>query len=74
MATTTLPSLQEMLAQAQLAYHRLNTGTQFVRVTAANGYTTEFTPATVDKLSAYIQQLQEQIAGTQTRGAIGVVF
>jgi gpW len=72
--TATVPSLADMLADAKLALHRLQIGQAAVEVTVAGGYTTKFTPANVDKLMAYVQQLQDQIAGVQTRGAIGFVF
>lgn len=70
----TLPSLADMLAEAQLAFHRLNIGQSFVRVTDGAGRMTEFTPADIDKLQAYIDSLQAQISGTRTKGAIVVVF
>jgi hypothetical protein len=70
----TVPSLNDMLTEAQLALHRLQIGQSAVEVTVAGGYTTKFTPANIDKLQAYVQQLQDQIAGITTRGAIGIVF
>lgn len=72
--TASVPSLSDMLADAQLALHRLQIGQSAVEVTVAGGYTTKFTPANIDKLQAYVQQLQDQISGTPTRGAIGFVF
>jgi hypothetical protein len=72
--TATVPSLSDMLADAQLALHRLQIGQSAVEVTVAGGFTTKFTPANIDKLMAYVQQLQDQINGVKTRGAIGFVF
>ncbi len=72
--TAVVPSLTDMLADAQLALHRLQIGQAAVEVTVAGGFTTKFTPANIDKLQAYVQQLQDQIAGVNTRGAIGIVF
>ncbi len=72
MATLTL---QQMLDQAQDALHRLQTGTMAVEVEIAGGLRTTFAPASIDKLQAYVQQLQDQIAGvTKLRGAIGIIF
>jgi hypothetical protein len=71
--TATVPSLTDMLADAQLALHRLQIGQSFVRV-SVGGYMTEFTPAQIDKLQAYVDDLLAQIAGTSTRGAIGFIF
>lgn len=70
----TVPSLADMLAEAQLALHRLQIGQSFVRVTDGAGRMTEFTPAAIDKLQSYVEDLQSQISGTQTNGAIGIVF
>ena len=70
---TTVPSLADRLAEAQLALHRLQIGQAFVKVSVA-GYMTEFRPADIDKLQAYVSELEAQIAGKQTRGAIGIVF
>jgi hypothetical protein len=69
-----VPSLTDMLADAQLALHRLQIGQAAVEISVAGGYTTKFTPANIDKLQAYVQQLQDQIAGVNTRGAIGFVL
>jgi hypothetical protein len=70
---TTVPTLQQMLADAQLALHRLQIGQLAVRV-SVNGYMTEFTPAQVDKLQAYVNDLEARIAGNRTVGAVGFVF
>jgi hypothetical protein len=69
-----VPPLNVMLAEAQLALHRLQIGERAQRVTLESGRTVEFTPADIDKLTAYVTQLQMQIAGTYRRGAIGVIF
>jgi hypothetical protein len=72
--TVAVPSLTDRLAEAQLALHRLQIGQSFVEVIVAGGSTTKFTPANRDQLMSYIQLLQDQIAGVNNRGAIGVVF
>lgn len=72
--TVTVPSLTDMLAEAQLALHRLQIGQSAVKVMVGGSYMTEFTPASIDKLQAYVDDLTAQIAGTTTRGAIGIVF
>ena len=72
--TASVPSLSDMLADATLALHRLQIGQAVVEVTIAGGMSTKFTAANIDKLQAYVQQLQDQINGVNTRGAIGFVF
>lgn len=72
--TAVVPSLSDMLADAQLALHRLQIGQSFTEVTLESGRSTKFTPADIDKLQAYVSQLQDQIAGRRTRGAVGIVF
>lgn len=72
--TAVVPSLTDMLADAQLALHRLQIGQSAVEVTVAGGFTTKFAQADIVKLQAYVQQLQDQISGTPTRGAIGFVL
>jgi hypothetical protein len=71
--TVTVPSLTDRLAEAQLALHRLQLGQSFVEVTV-NGYATKFTPAKLDILQAYVDDLQAQVNGSSTRGALGFVF
>jgi predicted alpha/beta superfamily hydrolase len=74
--TAVVPSLVDRLADAQLALHRLQIGQQFVRVADGAGRMTEFTPATIDKLQAYVDDLTSQVSGRAPSGpgAIGFVF
>jgi hypothetical protein len=68
-----LPSLQDRLDAARLALHRLLTGSLAEEVDTGT-YRARFTRADTDKLQAYIDDLQAQIAGTSVHGAIGFVF
>lgn len=61
MATT-----QELLTQAEQAYHLLMTGKSPRVVVDQNGERVEFTVASSTKLLQYIQRLRNQIAGTTT--------
>lgn len=61
MATT-----QELLIQAEQAYHLLMTGKSPRVVVDQNGERVEFTVASSTKLLQYIQRLRNQIAGTTT--------
>jgi hypothetical protein len=74
--TAVVPSLTDRLVAAQLALHNLQIGQSFVRVADGAGRMTEFTPANIDKLQAYVDSLQAQVDGTAPSGpgAIGFVF
>jgi hypothetical protein len=74
MPAVALPSLQQRLTDAQIALHNLNIGKMAVEVEVAGGMRVTFTPAQIDKLEAYVKDLQAQIAGVRTVGAIGFVF
>jgi hypothetical protein len=69
-----VPSLDDMLAEAEIALHRLQTGQAYVEVSIAGAQTTKFTPAKLDNLIAYVAELRAQKAGERIRGAIGFVF
>lgn len=56
-----LATLQTRLAEAQDAYHALNTGAQTVSLSTGDKRLA-FTPADVDKLRTYIKDLQSAIA------------
>lgn len=64
---------QDLLDQANAARHKLLTGIAVVEVDMGT-YRARFTPANREALDAYIQELEERIAGTPRRGAIGFVF
>lgn len=57
----TLLELQTTLADAQKAYHALQTGTMARVVVDQNGERVEFVAANSTKLYAYIQTLQAQL-------------
>ena len=71
--TTTVPPLDDRLADARLKLHRLQTGSLAEEVDTGT-YRTRFTRADIDKLSAYISRLEAEQRGTPTRGAIGIIF
>lgn len=56
-----LSTLQTRLAEAQDAFHALNTGTQTVSLSTGDKRLV-FTAADVDKLRAYIRELQTAIS------------
>lgn len=66
-----------MLDQAQAALHALNMGQAVVECEfggAGAQQRTKFTAANIDRLEAYIAQLEARIAGLPRRGAMGFVF
>lgn len=68
MATTA-----DNLAAAQDALQKLMTGSLREEVRYEHGLV-RYTPADVEKLRGYIADLQNEVAGGKTRGAIGVSF
>lgn len=58
--TPTNPTLACQLAEAQQAYHNLQTGVMPRVVVDQNGERVEFTAANSQKLYAYVQSLQAQ--------------
>lgn len=67
-------TIDQMIASAEVALHKLLTGSQAQEVRNADGRTLRFTPADADKLRSYIAELKSTKAGTPVRGAIGVIF
>ena len=59
-----------LLAEAKTAYHRLVTGSQVVQISDQNGESVRYTRANVDKLQAYIKDLERQVS-TPTLGSNG---
>ncbi|MDR3474334.1 MAG: gpW family head-tail joining protein [Devosia sp.] len=51
----------ELLAEAELAYHRLMTGTSIVEVHDSNGEVIKYGLASATKLSAYIESLKRTL-------------
>lgn len=64
---------QGRLAEAQTALHELMTGRRVVKV-MVDGQSTEFTPANLDRLQAYIARLQAAVASSRPYRALPVVF
>ncbi|WP_454919227.1 gpW family head-tail joining protein [Xanthobacter sediminis] len=62
-----------LLREAQVALHKLRTGTAVVEVDCGD-YRTRFTSGTVADLRSYIVELEQRLAGTPARGAVGFVF
>lgn len=73
MSATPLATLEQWLADAQLALHDLMIGNQASEV-MTDGYLARFRGANPDKLRAYIAWLEAEIAGKRTVGGIGVIF
>lgn len=66
-------STADNLAAAQAALQKLMTGSLREEVRYDNQMV-RFTPADAAKLRAYIADLQNEVAGGKSRGAIGVTF
>jgi hypothetical protein len=62
-----------LLREAQIALHKLRTGTAVVEVDCGD-YRSKFTPATVENLMAYVSELEQRLAGRPIRGAVGFIF
>lgn len=58
-----MATLQEQLTEARATYHRLQLGESAVSFTDQNGEKIEYRAATVQKLAAYINDLERQIRG-----------
>jgi hypothetical protein len=76
MTTPPDSTVAQRLADARAAYHRLQTGAQFVRVRQSDGSETEFRPPQLNELKAYVDDLCAESAGVDRRrhGAINFVF
>lgn len=62
-----------LLTEARIALHKLSTGTAVVEVDCGD-YRTKFSLPTIEKLKAYVAELESRLSGAQTRGAIGFLF
>lgn len=62
-----------LLREAQIKLHQLRTGAAVVEVDCGD-YKTRFTPAKVENLTAYVDELAARLDNRPTRGAIGFVF
>ena len=59
-----MATLTERLQEAENALHQLNIGKSVVEVVDQNGERVRFNAANAYRLSAYIQSLKREIAGT----------
>jgi hypothetical protein len=64
---------QQMLDEARVALHRFQIGGGIVEC-EFGGQRTKFSAGNIEKLVAYIAQLEAKIAGLPQRGAIGFYF
>jgi hypothetical protein len=65
-----MQTLEEQLAEARAAYHRLQIGEAAVSFTDQNGERVEYTRTTAPRLAAYIGELERQIAGGRKPPAV----
>ncbi len=64
-----IDTLKLWLAEAEVAYHKLNMGMQAKVFVDQNGERIEYNAATRGQLAAYIENLKLQINGTGTAGS-----
>ena len=64
---------QQLLREAQIARHKLMTGTLVVEL-EIEGQKTRFNQAKLKDLEDYIASLEAEMAGKPKRGAIGIIF
>lgn len=72
-----LATLQTRLSEAEVAYHKLQTGALRASVTLADGESITYTQASRGELRRYIDELRNQIAdlqGTKKRGPVRFIF
>lgn len=79
MACPTLTPLEKLIAEAEIAYHKLQLGQALVEITDQNGERVRFAPANSQRLYLYIQQLKaqlpvEQLSLTPPNGPAGFFF
>jgi hypothetical protein len=60
-----MPTLDELIAEAKDAYHRLMTGAAAVSFTDQNGERVEYQAANAARLAAYITTLEAQATGAR---------
>jgi hypothetical protein len=66
--------IDDQIAEAQAALHKLQTGSMREEIRYADGKAVRFVPPDIQKLKAYILELQIEKAGGRQRGAVGVYF
>lgn len=78
MSCEDIPQKKVYLAQAELALHKLLTGTKEESVTFGSGKSVKYTQANLSELRRYINELKDQIAacegGGKPRGPIRFIF
>jgi hypothetical protein len=67
-------TLDDKIAAAEMALHKLMTGSMREEVRNESGGLVRFTPADVQKLRGYIAELKAEASGSATRGSIGFIF
>ncbi|MBX3476677.1 MAG: phage tail protein [Brevundimonas sp.] len=58
-----MATLAEQIAEAEAAYHALQTGKAVVEVQDSNGERVRYSQANAGRLAAYIAELKRRIAG-----------
>ncbi len=66
--------IDDQIAEAQAALHKLQTGSLRASIHYADGKAVTFFMPTINQLRAYIQELQLEKTGGRQRGAVGVYF
>lgn len=79
MSCENLPEKKVYLAQAELALHKLLTGTKEESVQFGAGKSVKYTSTNLSQLRAYINELKDEIArcegtGGKARGPIRFIF
>jgi hypothetical protein len=59
-------TLQQLLSEAEAAYHALQLGKSAVEVRDSNGESVRFTAANASRLKAYIADLKAQVLAQET--------
>lgn len=68
------PTKQELLEEAEGAYHALMTGRAVVEVRDQNGELVRYNPANAFRLANYINELKRQISDSGCLGPMQVFF
>lgn len=58
-----VPTTEELLREAKIAYHALQTGRGVVEVRDSNGESVRYSPANASRLKDYIDELTRELNG-----------